>query len=67
MRKPISQKRQAVKELKTLINLSRKVARQINRKIEFLGAINREKAAAKQRLVDICLKNGGSIPEALNV
>ena len=67
MRKPTSQKRQAVKELRTLINLSRKVARQINRKIEALGQINRAKAAAKQRLVELCLKNGGSIPEKLSV
>lgn len=62
MKKPLSQKRQAVHELKTLINLSRKVARQINRKLSLLGQVNKAKAAAKQRLVDICLKNGGSLP-----
>lgn len=54
MRKPISQKRQAVKDLKMWINLSRKVARQINRKIESLGQINKMKAAAQQRLIQLC-------------
>lgn len=65
MKKPASNKKQAVKELKTLISSSRKVARQINRKLGSLGQINKAKAAAKQRLVDICLKNGGSIPAKL--
>ena len=48
-----------------LIGLSRKVARQINRKLDTLGQINKAKAAAKQRLVEICLKNGGSIATKL--
>jgi len=65
MKKPLSAKRQAVKELKMWITLSRKAARQINRKLESLGQINKAKAAAKQRLVEICLKNGGSIPRKL--
>lgn len=65
MKKPMSNKKQAVKELKYLISLSRKIARQINRKIESLGQINKAKNAAKQRLVEICLENGGSIPAKL--
>lgn len=54
MRKPSSQKRQAVKELKTLIREGRKVARQVNRKLESLAQINRMKTAAKERLIQIC-------------
>ena len=54
MRKPASQKRQAVKELKFYIAQTRKLARQINRKIESLGQLNRMKEAAKQRLIKIC-------------
>lgn len=65
MKRQLSNKRQAIKELKILISASRKVARQINRKLDALGQINKAKAAAKQRLVEICLKNGGSIPEKL--
>jgi len=65
MKKPMSTKKQAVKELKFYIGLSRKTARQINRKLETLGQINKAKMAAKQRLVEICLKNGGSIPTKL--
>lgn len=54
MRKPASQKHQAVKALKILIRSSRKVARQVNRKLESLAQINRMKNAAKQRLIQIC-------------
>lgn len=58
-------KRQAVKELRTAIRLSRKVARQINRKLEILAELNKYKASVKQRLVEICLKNGGGIPASV--
>lgn len=54
MKKSMSSKRLAVKELKRLIGLSRKTARQINRKLESLAQINRMKTAAKDRLIQIC-------------
>lgn len=54
MRKPASQKRQAVKELHFWIRQSRKVARQVNRKLEALATANRMKSAAKERLIQIC-------------
>lgn len=55
MKKPLSQKRQVVKELQFWIRQSRKVARQVNRKLESLAQANRMKAAAKERLIQICL------------
>lgn len=54
MRKVASQKRKAVKELKFYINQSRKLARQINRKIDSLAQINRFKDRAKKQLIEIC-------------
>lgn len=54
MRKVASQKRQAVKELKFYINQGRKIARQINRKIDTLAQLNKLKAAAKERLIKLC-------------
>jgi len=54
MKKPPSQKRQAVKQLKTCIRLSRKLARQINRKLESLAVLNKMKAAAQEQLIRIC-------------
>ena len=56
MRKPLSQKKLAVRELKLLIRLSRKAARQINRKLESLEYINRAKIAAQRRLIELCGK-----------
>lgn len=54
MRKPSSAKKQAVKKLKFYIRQSRKVARQINRKLESLAALNKMRAAAKEELIVIC-------------
>lgn len=54
MKKSLSTKRQAVKQLKTCIRLARKIARQINRKLESLAQINKMKAAAQEQLVKIC-------------
>jgi hypothetical protein len=56
MRKPQSQKRQAVKTLRIAIREGRKVARQINRKLDSLAQWNRIKAKAKEELVKLCLK-----------
>lgn len=55
MRKiPMTQKRQAINDLKVCIRESRKVARQINRKLESLAQWNRLKQAAKNRLAGLC-------------
>jgi len=54
MKKPPTQKRQAVNQLKTCIRLSRKIARQINRKLESLATLNKMKAAAQNELVKLC-------------
>jgi hypothetical protein len=54
MRKPINRKHQAVKELKLCIRESRKVARQINRKLESLAQWNKAKQAAKDQLARLC-------------
>ncbi len=56
MRKPPSQKKLAVKKLAMCIRESRKLARQVNRKLESLANWNRMKAKAKEELVKICLK-----------
>lgn len=54
MRKPSAMKKQAVRQLKACIRESRKVARQINRKLESLAQWNRAKAAAQEALVRLC-------------
>ena len=54
MRKVASQKKQAVKELKFLIAQTRKIARQINRKLESLAQWNKIKAVAQEHLVKLC-------------
>jgi hypothetical protein len=54
MRKSMSQKKQVVKRLKFVIRQSRKVARQINRKLESLSQLNKMKAAAQEELVRLC-------------
>ena len=54
MKKPPSMKHQAVKRLKECIRASRKLARQINRKLDSLAQLNRMKAAAQAELVKIC-------------
>lgn len=54
MKKSLSNKRSTVKELHILIRESRKMARQINRKLESLAQINKAKTAAKNRLIEIC-------------
>ena len=54
MQKPLSQKRRAVKRLKFAIRQSRKIARQVNRKLESLAQLNRMRAAAQEELVKIC-------------
>jgi hypothetical protein len=51
MHKLVSRKKQTVKELKTCIRLSRKLARQINRKLESLAQLNKMKASLKEQLV----------------
>lgn len=53
MQKSLSRKKRAVQELKTIIRLTRKTARQINRKIESLAQLNRMKAKAKERLIEL--------------
>ena len=53
MRKPMSRKKLAVKRLRYCIRQSRKIARQINRKLETLAALNKARAAAQQELIDI--------------
>ena len=54
MKKPASQKHQAVKQLAMCIRLARKCARQINRKLETLAELNKLKAAAQKKLIEIC-------------
>ncbi len=54
MRKPSTAKRQAVKQLRICIRESRKLTRQIDRKIASLADWNRAKAAAKEQLVKLC-------------
>jgi hypothetical protein len=54
MKKPPTTKRLAVAQLKLCIRLSRKCGRQINRKLETLAALNKMKAQAQQRLIEIC-------------
>jgi len=54
MKKPPSMKKQAVNQPKTCIRLSRKLARQINRKLESLAVLNKMKAAAQEQLVKLC-------------
>ena len=54
MRKPASLKHQAVQRLRTAIRQARKLARQINRKLESLAHLNRIVAATKQELIKIC-------------
>ena len=54
MRKPSSTKKQAVKQLKICIRKSRKVARQINRKLESLAQWNKATQMAKEQLVKLC-------------
>ena len=53
MRKPMSRRKQAVRTLKTCIMESRKLARQINRKLESLGQWNKATQAAKNELIAI--------------
>lgn len=54
MKKPPSHKKQMVNELKRCIRLSRKTARQINRKLEQLKYWNLAKKAAQEQLVKLC-------------
>ena len=54
MKKPPTQKKQAVAQLKACIGAARKLARQINRKLESLAQLNKMKAAAQADLVRIC-------------
>jgi hypothetical protein len=54
MRKPQTLKRQVVKQLKTCIRESRKLARQINRKLASLAQWNKLKQTAKEQLVKLC-------------
>ena len=54
MKKPPTMKKQAVNQLKTCIRLSRKIARQINRKLESLAQWNKATQAAKNELIRIC-------------
>lgn len=54
MRKSPTMKHQAVKQLRVCIRESRKIARQINRKLESLADWNKAKQAAKDQLVRLC-------------
>jgi hypothetical protein len=54
MRKSPSAKHQAAKQLKIAIRESRKLARQINRKLESLKAWNKAIQIAKEQLVKLC-------------
>lgn len=54
MKKSPDNKRQAIKQLKACIRLSRKTARQINRKLESLAEINKMKSAIQAHLVKLC-------------
>ena len=54
MKKPQSMKRQVVKQLRACIRESRKIARQINRKLASLAEWNKAKAAAQEQLIKIC-------------
>lgn len=54
MRKSPTMKHQAVKQLRVCIRESRKIARQINRKLESLAGWNKAKQAAKDQLVRLC-------------
>jgi predicted Fe-S protein YdhL (DUF1289 family) len=56
MRKIASQKKQAVRKLRLCVRESRKIARQINRKLDSLAQWNKAKQAAKNELVKLCLK-----------
>lgn len=53
MKKSLSRKRQAIRNLRTAIREGRKLARQINRKLESLAKWNKVKTAAKEELVKI--------------
>ena len=54
MRKSPTAKHQAVKDLKACIRGARKMARQVNRKLESLAQWNKAKQAAKDRLRELC-------------
>ena len=55
MRKIVSMKKQTIKRLKVCIRESRKIARQINRKLESLAQWNKATQAAKNELVKLCV------------
>jgi hypothetical protein len=54
MRKSMTAKRLAVRKLKIAIRESRKIARQINRKLESLAKWNKFRALAQEELVKLC-------------
>jgi predicted RNase H-like nuclease (RuvC/YqgF family) len=54
MKKPRTDKRRAIDTLKMCIRESRKMARQINRKLESLAQLNKMREAAQAELVRIC-------------
>jgi hypothetical protein len=51
MKKPLPQKKQAIKRLQVCIREGRKLARQVNRKLESLKQWNNAKDYAKQELI----------------
>lgn len=53
MKKPMSSRKQAISTLKTCIRESRKLARQINRKLESLAQWNKATQAAKNEMIRI--------------
>jgi hypothetical protein len=55
MKKAQTAKRRVVKELRVCIRESRKIARQINRKLESLGHWNKATQACKDRLIQLSL------------
>jgi len=54
MKKPPTTKHLAVKQLKMCIRESRKLARQINRKLESLAQWNKARSAAQETLIKLC-------------
>jgi hypothetical protein len=54
MKKPSPNKRIAIKQLRVCIRESRKLARQINRKLESLAQWNKVKTAAQEALIKLC-------------
>lgn len=57
MKKPLSTKRQAIKQLRECIRRSRRLARSINRNLKYLAQLNKMKQAAQAELIRIMEQN----------